>query len=212
MNKVSVKEYFSLKKEYGSLKKRYYSMKAKVIANISKEYCIIPEDVLINLRKDYEAKFLELLKYNEESVAKELVRDKFDLIAQEYYVNISKEYTAHSAKEVEDLEKVLSFYEASFDNSAVKEGLLKLVGKTPSSKIITGIQILTAALCFFDSGNIPKNLLEILLMQYSKYQVDKHLYKKKTEDVAVDKKMLALREGIDYLDKYFERKGIKILD
>jgi hypothetical protein len=203
----------TVKREYGSLKDKYYSLKKKVIGNISKGYCVIPEKILIGLRDDYDSKLIELLKVNDEKVALQKVKKEYDSLAQKYYINnISKEFREHSSKEINDLEEVLNLYESVFDNSFIKEGLLKIIGKSRISKLITGIQILNTALCFFDIGTIPKNLLEILLMQYSKYELDKHLYKNKCEKISTEQKISALKEGIEYLDKYFEKKGIKILN
>ena len=48
-------------------------------------------------------------------------------------------------------------------------------------------------------------------MQYSKYELDKHLYKKKAQNISYAQKVDALKEGIEYLDHYFEKKGIKVL-
>jgi hypothetical protein len=205
MNKI-------IKKEYKILKKKYYFLKEKVINNISNGYCIIPEKKLIELRDNYEAKFVELLKNNNELVAKKKVKEEYKFITQKYYINnISKEFNEHSIAEINELEILLNIYESTFDNSKFKQGLIKIVGKNKISKIITGMQFLTAALCFFDTGNVTKNILEIILMQYSKYQLDKPKYNKSIEKIGIDKKILALKEGIDYLDKYFERKGIKVL-
>jgi hypothetical protein len=201
-----------IKNDYSSLKKKYYSLKEKVIGSISKGYCIIPEKNLIDLRDKYEAKFLELLKQNDEASAKQKARKEFDSIAQKYYINnISKEFKEQSKNEINELEEILGIYEASFDNSPIKEGLLKIIGKTKISKAITGVQLLNAALCFFDTGNIAKNILEILVMQYSKYEIDKRLYKKNNARITAEQKISALKEGIEYLDKYFERKGIKLM-
>jgi len=200
------------KLEYNSLKNKYYSLKDKVIENISRGYCIIPEKTLLDLRDKYETKLLELLKSNTELAAKDKLKKEYDGVAQKYYINnISKEFKEQSKKEIDDLEQMLSIYEATFDNSQLKEGLLKVIGKTKISKAITGVQLISMALCFFDPESIPRNVLEVLLMQYSKYEIDKHLYKRKKVQISDEQKISALKEGIEYLDKYFDRKGIKIL-
>jgi len=198
--------------ELKALKEKYYSLKKGVIDNILKGYCIIPENTLIGLKDDYESKFMELLKKHDEDDARKMAKDEYYSTAQKYYIShINKEFKEQSRKEVEELEQILSIYEATFDNSELKENLLKLVGKTKVSKAITGIQALNALLCFIKPEDTAKNLVEILLMQYSKYELDKHLYKKSKPEISYEKKASAIKEGIAYLEKYFEKKGIKIL-
>ncbi|MDD4353503.1 MAG: hypothetical protein PHN56_03535 [Candidatus Nanoarchaeia archaeon] len=199
--------------EYKALKNEYYSLKEKVIDNISKGYCIIPEKTLIELRDKYNTKLVNLLEKNSEVEAKEKLKSEYDSLAQKYYLNnISKEFKEQSRNEINELEQVLSIYETGFESFGFKEGLLKILGKTKLSKIITGLQLLNGMLCFIESDNIAKNLAEIVLMQYSKYELDKNFYKKSNENVSIDNKMLALKEGIDYLEKYFERKGIMVMN
>lgn len=212
MKKVDIKDYYLVKKEYHSLRNKYYSLKNKVIDNISKGYCIIPEKTLIELRDNYESKLVELLKNNDETVAKEKLKKEYDSIAKKYYINnISKEFEERSKKEITDLEELLNIYEATFDNSPIKETWLKVVGKSKAGKIITAIQLLNIVLATYEINSLPKSLMEILLMQYSKYQLDKNLYKKNLSNISTEEKINALKEGIEYLEKYFERKGIKVL-
>ncbi len=205
MNKIQ-------RKEIEELKEKYYSLKAKVIDEILTSYCIIPKNALLNLRESYKSDFADLLSAYGEEKAREKTHEKYGNMVQKYCMTqAGKGVGEQSKKEVTDLEGFLSIYESVFESSKVKEGLLRIIGKTRAGKMITAAQMVSILIGALNPSDLGKNIAEIVLMQLTKYGLENHLYKKSLIKADYETKVLALKDGIDYLEKYFEQKGIKVL-
>lgn len=202
MNKIE-------REEIKELKDKYYSLKKRVIDEILENYCIIPKNALLNLRENYKSDFADLLRVYGEEKAREKTHEKYGSIVQKYCITqASKMSVEESQKEVKDLESFLGIYESVFESSKTKEGLLRLIGKTTAGKMITVAQIVSILIGALNPSEIGKNLAEVVLMQLTKYGLENNLYKKSPMKASDEMKISALKDGIDYLEKYFEKKGL----